>query len=145
MKYFFAIFLAAAVPTPNYDQGTNDAVEVQRVIELMFEALSSGSVPQMEQAVTPDVKILEHGVVWTIDTVRSYLSKKRPADFKRINTFDFFQTEIRGTMAFVSYHNRADIHANAKDRTVKWLESAVLVKDKHVWKIKMLHSTRLEH
>jgi hypothetical protein len=122
----------------------NISQKPEDAIRQVFQALSDGSIDKMEQVVTPDVKILEHGVVWTIDTIRHYLSKKRPEDFKRVNTFDFFQTEVSDNMAFVSYHNRADIHANNKDRTVKWLESAVLVKDKNVWKVKMLHSTRLD-
>lgn len=120
------------------------ALKPEESIRQVFEALSDGSIEKMEPVVTPDVKILEHGVVWTMDTIRHYLGKKRPEDFKRVNSFDFFQMEISGNMAFVSYYNRADIHSNGKDRTVKWLESAVLVKDKNIWKVKMLHSTRLD-
>jgi hypothetical protein len=145
MKYLlillFGIFFSSSA---NSQPKTNTVLQPQQVIELVFEALSDGNMTKMEQAVTPDIKILEHGVVWTLDTVRLYLSKKRPGDFKRINSFEFFQTEIKDNMAFVSYHNRADIHANNKDRTVKWLESAVLVKENNSWKVKMLHSTRLE-
>jgi hypothetical protein len=48
-------------------------------------------------------------------------------------------------MAFVSYWNTADIRSNKKDRKVKWLESAVLVMDKGRWKVKMLHSTRVQY
>ena len=118
--------------------------EPQDAIKLVFDAFSEGNITKMEQAVTPDVKILEHGVVWNLDTIRAYLAKKRPDDFRRVNTFDFFQIEVTDKMAFMSYHNRADIHANNKDRTVKWLESAVLVKENGSWRVKMLHSTRLE-
>ena len=109
-----------------------------------LKRFSEGSVAKMEQALTPDVKILETGEVWTLDTIRSYFARPRPADFKRINTLDFFQTEVEGKMAFVSYHNTAAIHANGKDRMVKWLESAVLVKQGKSWRVKMLHSTRLK-
>jgi hypothetical protein len=145
MKYLLILLFGIFFSSSAYSQQkTNTVLQPQQVIELVFEALSDGSMTKMEQAVTPDIKILEHGVVWTLDTVRLYLSKKRPADFKRVNTFEFFQTEISDTMAFLSYHNRADIHANNKDRTVKWLESAVLVKENNSWKVKMLHSTRLE-
>lgn len=93
---------------------------------------------------TTDVTILEHGIVWNLDTLRAYFKQPRPADFKRVNSFDFFQTEADGRMAFVSYHNTADIHANDKDFMVKWLESAVLVRDGDKWRIKMLHSTRVK-
>ena len=143
MKYSLIFFLVISISSPVFAQ-EKAVSQPQDAIKLVFEALSEGNISKMEQAVTPDVRILEHGVVWTLDTVRVYLAKTRPADFKRINTFDFFQTEVRGTMAFVSYHNRADIHSNNKDRTIKWLESAVLVKEKNSWKVKMLHSTRLD-
>jgi hypothetical protein len=121
-----------------------ESVSVQKVISDVFEAFSTGSMEAMQQSVTNDVTILEHGEVWTLDSIRFYFSKPRPGDFKRINTLEFFQTEISGRMAFVSYHNTAAIHANNKDRTVKWLESAVLTKDGKSWKVKMLHSTRIQ-
>jgi hypothetical protein len=125
-------------------QKQTDQQQVQQVLRLVFEAFSEGSVATMEQALTPDVKILETGEVWTLDTIRSYFAMPRPADFKRINTLDFFQTEVEGKMAFVSYYNTAAIHANGKDRMVKWLESAVLVKQGKSWKVKMLNSTPLK-
>jgi hypothetical protein len=116
---------------------------VQLVIDKVFEAFSEGSIEKMKQVVTSDVNILEHGEIWTLDSIRFYFNKSRPADFKRINTLEFFQSEVTGKMAFASYHNTAAIHANNKDRIVRWLESAVLVKEGEVWKVKMLHSTRI--
>ena len=139
---FFLLFLVST--TTLFAQKQTDQQQVQQILRLVFEAFSEGSVAKMEQALTPDVKILETGEVWTLDTIRSYFARPRPADFKRINTLDFFQTEVEGKMAFVSYHNTAAIHANGKDRMVKWLESAVLVKQGKSWRVKMLHSTRLE-
>jgi hypothetical protein len=138
------LFLLFLTSTTLFAQKQTDQQQVQQVLHLIFEAFSEGSIAKMEQALTPDVNILETGEVWTLDTIRSYFAKPRPADFKRINTLDFFQTEVEGKMAFVSYHNTAAIHANGKDRMVKWLESAVLVKQGQSWKVKMLHSTRLE-
>jgi hypothetical protein len=143
MKIPFAFILLLSFQVCSAQHNSN-TLKPEDVIRQVFEALSDGNLEKMEQVVTPDIKILEHGVVWTMDSIRFYVAKKRPADFKRINSLDFFQSEISEKMAFVSYHNRADIHANNKDRTVKWLESAVLVKEKNVWKVKMLHSTRLE-
>jgi hypothetical protein len=118
--------------------------QVQQVLRLVFEAFSDGSIAKMQEVVTHDVKILETGEVWTLDTIRSYFKKPRPTDFKRINTLDFFQTEVEGKMAFVSYHNTASIHADGNERIVNWLESAVLIKEGKTWKVKMLHSTRLK-
>jgi len=132
------------ITSPSLAQQPTERQQVQQVLHVIFEAFSEGSVAKMEQALTPDVKILETGEVWTLDTIRSYFARPRPADFRRINTLDFFQTEVEGKMAFVSYHNTAAIHANGKDRIVKWLESAVLVREGKSWRVKMLHSTRLK-
>ena len=138
IPFIFFITSTAVAQRPTEQQ------QVQQGLRKVFEAISEGSVAKMEEAVTPDVKFLETGEIWTLDTIRSYFAKPRPADFKRVNTLDFFQTEVEGKMAFVSYHNTAAIHANGKDRIVKWLESAVLVKQGRSWKVTMLHSTRLK-
>jgi hypothetical protein len=142
-KFSVILFLLFPTSTALLAQKQAEQQQIQQVLTLVFEAFSDGSMPKMEEAVTPDVTILETGEVWTLDTIRAYFAKPRPADFKRVNTLDFFQTEVGGEMAFVSYHNTAAIHANGKDRTVKWLESAVLVRQGKSWRVKMLHSTRL--
>jgi hypothetical protein len=145
MRYCTITLCFLLTSLSGFSQEKSTTVElVQQAIHTAFEAFSESSLEKMEEVVTPDVKILEHGEVWTLDSIRYYFGKKRPADFKRVNTLSFFQTEIEGKMAFVSYHNQADFHANNRDRTVRWLESAVLVNDKGKWKIKMLHSTRKE-
>lgn len=144
MKAFISLILVVSTLVSFAQEARIYGPKPEEAIQQIFDALSTGDVKKMESVVTPDVKILEHGVVWTMDSIRFYLGKKRPDDYKRVNTFDFFQSEVSGKMAFVSYFNRADIHANNKDRIVKWLESAVLVKDNGSWKVKMLHSTRLE-
>lgn len=140
----FLIILILLYFTASESKQPSEEAKVQQVIHTVFEAFSSGSTITIEQVVTADVKILEHGEVWTLDTVRVHFKKPRPADFKRINTLEFFQTEITDNMAFVSYYNTANVHVNNKDRVVKWLESAVLVKESEKWKVKMLHSTRIE-
>lgn len=136
--FSFLLVRAIAQPTsPTEHQNIHDA------IRMCFDAFSDGSIEKLEQGVTTDVVILEDGVVWSLDTLRKFFKKPRPADFKRVNKLNFFQTEADGRMAFVSYYNTADIRANGKDFNVNWLESAVLIRDRDKWRIKMLHSTRI--
>jgi uncharacterized protein (TIGR02246 family) len=142
MKLLFIVPIIFICYSTSTAQSGTKSTEIHQVVRTAFEAFSEGSISKMEEVVTPDVRILEQGEVWTLDTIRTFFTRKRPADYKRVNTLEFFQTEVDENMAFVSYHNRADFHANNKDRTVKWLESAVLVKENGKWRIKMLHSTR---
>jgi hypothetical protein len=141
---FFTCWLGIA-PTLMSQQSHSPEQNVQQVIHDVFQAFSDASLSKMEQVVTTDVKILEHGEVWTLDSIRFYFDKPRPADFRRINKLEFFQTEVKENMAFVSYWNSAEIRANNKDRKVKWLESAVLVMEGGRWRVRMLHSTRVQY
>lgn len=124
-------------------QPSSEDQKVQDVVVHFFEGLSERNLEKIQECTTPDFTILEHGVIWNIDTLVAFAARPLPAGFKRINTFDFFQTEVRKDMAFISYHNKADISTPGEQRTVQWLESAVFVKDGGSWKMKMLHSTRL--
>jgi hypothetical protein len=121
----------------------DEQMKVQGVVRDLFEAFSENSLQKMKPCLTDDILILEHDVVWNMDTLVAYIQKPRQPDFKRINTLIFFQTEIGKDMAFVSYYNEADVTSGNAKWHLKWLESAVLVKANKRWKIKMLHSTRL--
>lgn len=122
----------------------SETLKIQGVVNLFFQSLSDNDVEMMQVTLTDDVKILESGVIFNLDTMKAYLKKPRANDFKRVNTLIFFQTEIDHNMAFVSYHNQANIHSNNSDWIIKWLESAVLIHDGVTWRIQMLHSTRVE-
>ena len=113
------------------------------MVVLFFQGLSERNLDKMRSCTTRDFTILEHGVIWNIDTLGAFAAKPLPAGFKRINTFDFFQADVRKDMAFVSYRNKAEISTPGQLRTVQWLESAVFIKEGKSWKLKMLHSTRL--
>jgi ketosteroid isomerase-like protein len=117
--------------------------QVRQVLINLFEALSENNLTEMQKFMTPDIKILEHGLIWNMDTLVAITAKPRPANFKRVNTIDFFQTEVHGDFAFVSYNNKADISSSAGKRNVTWLESAVLVRSGGKWRVKLLHSTRV--
>jgi ketosteroid isomerase-like protein len=134
--FFFSFNIAIA-------QTLSEERKVQQVLVMFFDALSENDLAGMQKYMTPDIRILEHGVIWNMDTVVALASKPRPANFKRINTINFFQTEVRNEFAFVSYNNKADISSANGERKVTWLESAVLVKEGGEWKVKMLHSTRI--
>jgi hypothetical protein len=125
-------------------QSGEEEAKVQQVVIDFFEGFSKNRKELVDRVVTPDFIILEQGVVWNADSVTRYMTKPRPADFSRINTFEFQQTEIYGSSAMTFYLNRADIHINGRDRTVRWLESAFFIKDGDRWRMKLLHSTRLE-
>ncbi len=117
---------------------------VQQTVEKMFTALTTADTAALKTFVTPAVRFYEYGQVWTIDTLiqKVMLSKSIP-DFKRTNNFEFVSTTINKTTAFTTYYLQSTIFRNGKEELIKWMETVVLLKEKKVSKINVLHSTRL--
>ncbi|MBD0254388.1 MAG: nuclear transport factor 2 family protein [Cytophagales bacterium] len=139
-----ACLLAALTPAAAQSKPSAEAAPVQQAIIGVFDGFSALSLEKIMRHCTPDVTILEDGVVWNADSIATNFKRMQGVDFKRVNSFDFLQTEVRGNTAWTSYYNQADVQVNGKPRQVRWLESAVLVKETGGWKVKMLHSTVIE-
>jgi ketosteroid isomerase-like protein len=123
---------------------TNNQHAVQQTIVKLFDALSNRDSVSLKAQCTDDITLYEYGQVWNIDTlILKAITQNQAANFKRVNSFDFINTTIDKTMAWVTYHLQSVITKDSKQVTVQWLETVVLVKEKKHWKIKHLHSTLL--
>lgn len=65
-------------------------------------------------------------------------------DFKRTNTIDFINTTIENNAAWSTYYLNSEITKDAKQVSVKWLETVILINEKSRWKVKVLHSSLLK-
>lgn len=114
---------------------------VQKSILEVFDALSNRDTSKLKFNCTTDIMVLENGIVWNIDTLIKKICLNTATDFKRINTIDFIDTKINENVAWTTYNNQAEITKEGKHGFVKWLETAILVKEGKIWKIRVLHST----
>jgi hypothetical protein len=121
-----------------------DKIKIESSIVGFFNGLSLVNPDTLKFYSTPDFQLLEDGEVWTLDTLIARVMPRQKANIQRINTFKFIRTEVSGKMAWVSYDNAAEFRLGDKQQTKKWMESAVLVKNKGSWKIQLLHSTKLK-
>jgi len=118
---------------------------VQSVIRGVFEAMSALNMESVQSYCKPDIKILESGKIWNLDSLALRINGAKAAgNLKRVNKIDFLDTRINGNVAWTYYNNEAIFTSGDKTFSVKWLESAVLVREKGEWKISFLHSTTLE-
>jgi ketosteroid isomerase-like protein len=118
--------------------------EVQQTIENMFATLTTADTVALKTFVTPTVRFYEYGQIWTIDTlIKKVMQSKSISDFKRTNKFEFINTTIRQNIAWVTYYLQSTITRNGKEEIINWQETVVLLKKSNVWKIDVLHSTRL--
>ncbi len=142
MKRLFFIAIAVALFSHANAQAPGEKQKAHQAIINFFEGFSARDISIIKKHATADFLLLEDAMVWTTDTIanRFQQAKARGGSFTRANSFDFIKTEIKGQTAWVAYHNTAKISGD-RPRTVKWLESAVLIKQGNDWKLQMMHST----
>lgn len=132
-----------------------DIQTVQQLIQNIFDDIWSASATSDTAYVsryhTDDFILLEHGEVWTGDTIRNWLLDRRanfdPAAPARKNSFDFYRSKHFGDRIWIAYQNYGDWVTAAGDTVASrgWLESAVAVRTPGGdWKLEMMHSTRNE-
>jgi hypothetical protein len=139
IAFSFAGFLQAQVFLTQSQQA------VQQTVIKMFDALSSRDSVSLKLYCTDDIQLYEYGMAWNIDTlINKAITLNTATDFKRVNTFDFINTEVNKNTAWATYTLYSEITSNGKQRSVQWMETVVLVKDKKRWKIKLLHSSLIK-
>jgi len=119
-----------------------DHAAFQPVKEL-FAAMSKHDGEAMRKTSTKDFQLLEHGEDWSMQKlVEAVQPKGKP--YVRKNFFKQINARQSGDVAWLSYWNKAEIRRGGKQRTLVWLESAVVVKQDDRWKVQLMHSTRLD-
>lgn len=127
-----------------FAQQSAEEKQIQAPVIKFFDALALINNAGMKAEVTNDFTLVEHGLIWNLDSLVNAIAPMKNMNVKRTNTINFVKTEQTGNTAIVIYYNTADMTMGDKKRTVKWLESAVLAKEGGKWKIKLLHSTDLK-
>lgn len=144
MKTWLATVIIGVLALPAFAQKHPAATKPQDAITYFFDALSELDEAKLRAYVTNDFLLLEVGEVWNTDSLANSISRRKGRNFTRKNYFRYIRTEQMRNDATVAYFNRADITLDGRPIVVEWLESAHLVRVGKGWKIKMMHSTRLE-
>ena len=116
---------------------------IESTIVKFFDGLTDVDSMKLKATTTNDFLLLEVGEVWNMDTLMHKITMSKNPNRKRVNTFKFIKTEQKNDVAWVSYFNTADISMGERKQSIRWLESAVLLRQGKEWKIKLLHSTRM--
>jgi hypothetical protein len=134
-------------PSPLTSISTDEIEVAKSLIQGSFDDLWAGlDSTKISIYHTNDFIILEQGQVWDNSMIKNYMRNQlkqtnRPI---RTNKMEFIQIEKYGNSIQLAYYNYATFTKN--DSIVgnaRWLESALAVKSNDGWRLKMMHSTRL--
>ena len=143
----YKLLLFLLVPSSLFAQQVANSEEqkIKDVIIQLFDGIAQRDIDKIAKQTTPDLMLLENGALWNNDTLvkRITWSRNNQKSYSRVNRIEFIRTEIRGNTAWTSFYNQADIRVDSTARSVRWIESAVLIKEKNDWKVQQFHSTVL--
>ena len=153
MKHFIKIVFVLAFAFSSCQKEkevvNTDAEDFKAVEQIVQGVFDSVWAAKKEDAIlkhqTNDFILLEHGEIWTNDTIANWCkaAKLRDDGTKRINNFDFFKAKKEGNRIWMAYHNYATFKKDTIKGKYQWLESIVAVKNDSTWKLEMMHSTRI--
>jgi len=146
MQLLFRSLVSAwllAFSTVALAQSPDQENDLARRIQLFFDDLARLDTAALRHHVSSDFVLLEDGSVWNLDSLNQALAKMIGKPFTRTNTIEVISTRKRADVVWISYYNTAHITLAEKKRIIKWLESAVLVKEKSRWKLTLMHSTTI--
>ena len=139
---FIALHLTVAATAQTI---TKEQATVQQTIIKLFNALSNRDSVSLKAHSTADITFYEYGQVWNMDTlILKAIVQNQSTDFKRTNSFEFINTTVDKTTAWITYRLQSAITMDGKQLMLQWLETVVLVKAKRQWKVNHLHSTLIK-
>jgi hypothetical protein len=144
MKRLLFLMLLFAVYLRGNAQSVQEQQQIQVPLLKFFDAMAAQQPDALKAEITRDFILLEQGKIWNTDSLTGSMARYKGLDIKRINHLEFVKTERIDDISLVSYYNTADLSYKGKQMSIKWLESAVLVRQKQGWKIKLLHSTEIK-
>ena len=144
MKKITIIFAAVLITATAFAQNAIMPASPQATVIRFFDAIAALNDTAMKAELTSDFTLVEHAQLLNADSLTKGLAPLKNKSFKRINKIDFVKADENGDAAWVIHYNTAEVTIGEMHRTVKWLESAALVKQAGEWKIKLLHSTDLK-
>lgn len=147
MKYILFLLLILILScNQNTSKITAEEKEIAKdLIQGAFDDLWAGvDSTKILDYHTEDFMILENGEIWDNDRIKKFMRKQLTNENRanRVNIMDYVSIEKYGPSIQIAYHNKAQFFK--KDSLIgegSWLESALAVKTKQGWKLKMMHST----
>lgn len=140
--------ISCETKAPEKPQQTDEEAiaAVEEVVQKLFDEVWAGyDETAITKYQTDDFLLLEHGEVWNNDTIANWCinAKTRVNNTERINNFERIDARVNGDKLWLAYHNIGTFKRDTLTYNRGWLESVVAVKQDSIWKLELMHSTRM--
>jgi SnoaL-like domain len=119
------------------------AAGVRAGLNQFYSAISRFDYDGLRAAGTADYILLEDGLLWNMDSLIATVQGLQKDGLRITYALEDLRPRIAGSVAWVTYRNRGILSGPKGADTLRWVESAVFRKEDGVWKLALLHSTRV--
>jgi ketosteroid isomerase-like protein len=132
--------LIARFPVNAQTKADAEQKAVKQTLVNLYHGEANADLKAIRSNCTPDFLMLQDSTVWDIDLLAIKLLTQASGSVTK-NTLDFIKVNLKGTYAWVSYHNTAFIIGQDGQRSnISWKESAVLIKSKNHWLVSEVYA-----
>lgn len=121
----------------------SDKPKVIQTMESMYVALANDDLGLFHNIAAPDFYAFDVGKRFDGDALMQVIKSLHAAGNVYVWHMIDPEVQIWGDTASVTYINQGSIQDASGKKDVTWLESAVLRKDKGIWRIHFFHSSRV--
>lgn len=120
---------------------TGEAAAVEAAVVDFFDAITAYDYDALRRRTTSDFELVEDSLVLDLSGFVDLIEPYEDRDAGITYRLSDFVTEVRGPVAWTRYRNRAVLQTGEDTMRLRWLESAVLLREDGAWRIDRLHST----
>jgi ketosteroid isomerase-like protein len=131
-----------AAATDQSGASAADQIQVTEAMRSFFAAATADDLAKFHAVTAPDFYAFDAGGRFTGDALMDLIKTAHAAGKIYVWTVNEPEVHIDRDIAWITYVNRGSIKDASGTKDVTWLESAVLQREKGIWRIHFFHSTR---
>jgi Domain of unknown function (DUF4440) len=142
---FFALLSSSKISHAKGQQ-TSTAAEQEKIVTTVgtiFTSALTDDFAKFDSVIAPGFYIYDGGARFNGDSILNLIKAQHAAGKRYVWKITEPDVHIDGNTAWIAYVNKGSITDASGTVDQRWLESAVLQKQKGEWKIVFMHSTRV--
>jgi ketosteroid isomerase-like protein len=135
--------LCLALPVRAGDAAEDDRARAVESLRSMYAALTTDDAAAFHAVTASGFYAFEGGKRFTGDALLDLIKAAHAAGKVFVWTVTEPEVAVDGNVAWITYVNKGSLQDASGPKDLQWLESAVLRREAHGWRIVFFHSTRV--
>ena len=143
-RWLCTLAIGMSLMTPSFAaEPTSDETKVVDAMRSMYVAATNDDLAKFHTVAAVDFYSFDNGKRFTGDALMEFVKKAHAAGKIYVWVVTEPEVHIDGATAWITYVNKGSLQDSSGTQKLSWLESAMLHKEKGIWRIHFFHRTRV--